>query len=178
MKKEINTITSNGIGIALFVILSLCLQVPIFQNYYLCLGYVVMAVYLRFFGIKNGAIVGVFGTILYCFLINGLRGMPGWSIGNIVIAIILGYAFKFAEKFTKNITKYMIYIIGIVAACTCGILFVKSLVEHLLYSQPIIARIATNIYAFIADIVVLVISIPICKLLEPCMKNINKNKIF
>ena len=89
MKKEINTITSNGIGIALFVILSLCLQVPIFQNYYLCLGYVVMAVYLRFFGIKNGAIVGVFGTILYCFLINGLRGMPGWSIGNIVIAIII-----------------------------------------------------------------------------------------
>lgn len=170
MKKRVNTITYNGIGIALFVILSLCLQVPIFQNYYLCLGYIVMVVYLRFFGIKSGAIVGVFGTILYCFIINGFRGMPGWTIGNIIITIILGYTFKFGEKFTKNITKYMIYTTSIIVGCTCGILFVKSLVEHLLYAQPIILRMISNIYAFIADVIVLIIGIPICELLEFYMK--------
>lgn len=171
MKNKVNTISLNGIGIALFVTLSLCLQVPIFQNYYLCLGYIVMIFYLRFFGIKSGAIVGVFGTILYCFIINGFRGMPGWVIGNIVLAIILGYTFKFAEKFTKNIIKYMIYIIGIIIGCTGGILFVKSLVEHLLYAQPIILRMISNIYAFIADVIVLIIGIPVCELLEFYMKN-------
>ena len=170
MKNKINIITFNGIGLALFVILSLCLQVPIFQNYYLCLGYIVMIVYLRIFGIKSGVIVGVFGTVLYCFIINGFRGMPGWAIGNIVLAIILGYTFKFGEKFTKNIIKYMIYIIGIIIGCMGGILFVKSLVEHLLYAQPIILRMISNIYAFIADVIVLIIGIPICELLEFYMK--------
>ena len=35
---------------ALFVALSLCLQAPVFENYYLCLGYAVMAVYCYSFG--------------------------------------------------------------------------------------------------------------------------------
>ena len=32
-----------GIGIALYVVLSLAIQVPFFENYYLCLGYVALA---------------------------------------------------------------------------------------------------------------------------------------
>ena len=98
MKKKITNITINSIGVALFIALSMCLQVPVFENYYLCLGYVVMAVYTYFFGIKSGAIVGILGTILYCFIINGLRGMPGWAVGNIVIAICLGFGFEMGRK--------------------------------------------------------------------------------
>lgn len=163
-------ITVCGIGIALFTTLSLCMQVPVFQNYYLCLGYTVMAVYLYFFGVNAGTIVGFFGTILYCLLINGLRGMPGWAIGNIFVAIILGYAFKAGKRVENRATRYLIYTAGIFIGCGCGILFVKSLIECLLYGQPIIVRMAVNVYAFIADLVVLLISIPLCELLEPYMK--------
>lgn len=76
--KRIKNIAITGIGIALFVVLSLCLQVPVFENYYLCLGYIAMIVYLYSVGTVSGTIVGVFGTILYCLLINGLRGMYAW----------------------------------------------------------------------------------------------------
>ena len=35
-----------------------------------------MTVYLYNVGIISGTLIGVLGTFLYCFLINGLRGMP------------------------------------------------------------------------------------------------------
>lgn len=68
-----------AVGIALFVVLSMCLQVPVFENYYLCLGYAVMAVYCYFFGTLAGTAVGFFGVILYCVVINGLRARSSRS---------------------------------------------------------------------------------------------------
>ena len=40
--------------------------------------------------------------------------------------------------------------------------FLKSIVEVILYAQPMIVRVAKNIYAFVADVVVLIASLPIC----------------
>ena len=79
-----------AMGIALFVISSLCLQVPVFENYYLCLGYVVMTVFCFYFGPLSGMAVGSLGVVLYCLLTSGLRGMPGWAIGNLVIGLAVG----------------------------------------------------------------------------------------
>lgn len=174
MKNKTRLIAINGIGIALFVALSLCVQVPVFQNYYLCLGYIIMAIYLYFFGMVQGGIVGVLGTILYCFLISGLRGMPGWALGNIFIAVFLGGAFKFGRKITNVVMRYIVYGLGILLGCSTGILLVKSFVEHVLYAQPMLIRMGSNLYAFVADYVVLVIGIPVCKLVEPWMQKCKK----
>ena len=43
-----------------------------------------------------------------------------------------------------------------------GILGVKSIVEVILYAQPMLVRIAKNVCAFVADVVVLIASLPIC----------------
>ncbi len=163
-----------AIGTALFVALSMCLQVPVFENYYLCLGYVVMAVYCYSFGTVNGTIAGTMGVVLYCLVINGLRGMPGWALGNVVIGIILGLTFRITKrtdggKFLKSITN----VVAIVVATALGILIVKSGIESLLYAQPMAVRIAKNIYAFVADVVVLVVSLPICVALDK-----NAKKLF
>jgi len=48
---------------------------------------------------------------------------------------------------------------------------VKSMVENWLYYEPFLLRVSKNMYAFIADVVVIVISIPICRLLEPQIKS-------
>ena len=165
-KSRTKNIAITGMGIALFVVSSMCLRVPIFENYYLCLGYTVMAVYLYSFGIRKGMIVGVLGTALYCFLINGLRGLPGWAIGNVVIAIFVGLMFKFGKSLKPPIAIYLSYICGIIVGCFLGIFIVKSLVENFIYAQPVAIRMANNIYAFIADVVVLIISIPICEKLN------------
>lgn len=164
-----------GIGIALFVVLSLCLQVPVFENYYLCLGYIVMAVYCYSMGTISGTIIGTIGVILYCFLINGLRGMPGWAVGNLAIGIIAGLAFRWSRNLENKMFKRIMCCIAIVIGTAIGILCIKSGVESILYAQPLFVRIAKNVYAFVADIVVLVVSLPLCEILDPHIQKILKD---
>ena len=71
INKKINDIALTEIGIALFVVMSLYLQVPVFENYYLWLGYIVMTVYI--FGITKEIIIGILGTFLYCLIINVIK---------------------------------------------------------------------------------------------------------
>lgn len=166
----VKNVAINGMGIALFVVLSLCLQVPVFENYYLCLGYIVMTAYCYIVGTISGTIVGTFGVILYCLLISGLRGMPGWSIGNLILGIFMGIIFKYSKKMKSSLLEIIIGSIFIVISTAIAILLIKSGVEYLLYGEPIIVRMAKNIYAFIADAFVIITSIPICKYLEPKLK--------
>ncbi len=167
-------VTSNALGIALFVVLSLCLQMPIFQNYYLCLGYVAMTIYCYSVGTLSGTIVGTLGVILYCLLISGLRGMPGWAMGNLFLGIIMGITFKYVKRLNKPIIETIIAVIVIIIATAIAMLGIKSCVECLLYSQPFLIRVAKNIYAFIADAFVIIVSLPICKILEPSLEKIFK----
>jgi uncharacterized membrane protein len=167
-------IAVNGVGIALFVVLTMCLQVPVFENFYLCLGYLVMMVYCRRFGPLSGAVVGGIGVILYCVLTGGLRGMPGWTLGNILIGTALGLWFQYINRVQsrKNTVgednrtdvfslRWMgataIIVVSITAA---GILGVKSLTEALLYAQPMAVRVIKNSYAFAADTFVLIAALP------------------
>ena len=163
---NVKRISITGMGIALFVVLTLCLQVPVFENYYLCLGYVAMAVYCYSIGTAEGTIVGVFGVILYCLLTSGLRGMPGWAAGNVVIGLALGFLFRLTRDSKLTVPVILGSVLVIVAACAVGILGVKSAVEWLLYSQPLVIRIGKNIYAFWADAFVLIFSLPVCRILD------------
>ena len=80
MKNAARRICRNAAGAALFVALAFCLQIPVWENYTLCLGYAVVAVWCFCFGPFEGTAAGVLGVILYCLLISGLRGMPGWAL--------------------------------------------------------------------------------------------------
>ncbi len=163
----------TAMGTALFVVLSLCLQVPVFENYYLCLGYVVMMVFCCYFGTFSSVTVGTLGVVLYCLLINGLRGMPGWAAGNAVIALFVSLACNATAGMKNRWLRNLILLAVIVAAAAVGILGVKSLVETVLYAQPFLLRCAKNIYAFVADIVVMAVSLPICDKLSSVV-----NKLF
>ena len=56
----------------------------------------------------------------------------------------------------------MIIAVAVTLSTAIGILGVKSIVEVILYAQPFVVRVAKNIYAFVADVVVLIASLPIC----------------
>ena len=152
----------TAMGVALFVVLALCLQVPVFENYYLCLGYVPMMVFCWYFGPVSGMTVGTLGVIVYCLLTNGLRGMPGWVAGNLVIGLLVGLACRIPRG------KWTPLIVGgaILISTAVGILGVKSFVEVILYAQPMVLRMAKNLYAFVADVVVLFAAVPVCVSLE------------
>ena len=170
MKQNVLKICVTAAGIALFVVLSLCLQVPVFENYYLCLGYVAMAVWCFSFGTVPGTIVGVLGTVLYCVVISGLRGMPGWALGNIVIGLALGLTFHRTENLKNSRLRAVLYGAAVIGSVTIGILGVKSLTESLLYGQPLLLRIGKNFYAWAADIFVLLVSLPLCVKLDPLIR--------
>lgn len=166
MTKKIQSLCITAIGIALFVVLSLCLQIPIFENYYLCLGYSIISIYCYSFGIRKGIAVGFFGVILYCLIINGLRGMPGWAIGNIYICFVLSFTCKVAKFHNILWIRYTTIILAIVLSTAIGILGIKSIIECMLYSQSFWIRTLNNIYAFIADCIVLIVSLPLCEKLH------------
>ena len=63
--------------------------------------------------------------------------------------------------------RTVLQVLVILTATAIGILGVKSITETLLYGQPFLLRVAKNSYAFIADAVVLTLSIPLCATLDP-----------
>lgn len=167
MSMTTQRISLLAVGTALFVALSMCLQVPVFENYYLCLGYVVMAVYCYSFGTFSGTVAGTLGVVLYCLVINGLRGMPGWTLGNIVIGIGLGLTFRLTKGMKRETVQTVLNAAAILVSVAAGIIFVKSATESILYGQMLGVRIVKNVYAFVADVVVLLVSLPICAVLDP-----------
>ena len=173
MNKSIKNMCLTALGIALFVVLSFCLQVPVFENYYLCLGYVAMTLYCYYFGPVSGTTVGVVGVVLYCLLISGLRGMPGWIAGNLVIGLVVGVTCKLTQSLKNEWLRHIIIGISVVMSTAVAMLGVKSLVEMLLYSQPFIFRVAKNFYAFVADSVVMIVSLPICAGLKNVVKKLH-----
>lgn len=162
----------NAMGIALFVVCSLCLQVPVFQNYYLCLGYVVMAFYLYFFGTFSGTIAGSLGVVIYCLIIGGLRGMPGWALGNLLIGILGGVASAIVHKQKNRRSKYVFMFAAVAVSVALGILVTKSMVETVLYGIPFFIRVMTNLYAFVADVVVLFGGFVLCISSEPLFRRL------
>ena len=167
----------TAMGTALFVVLTLCLQIPVFENYYPCLGYVAMMIFCYYFGVISSVIVGTLGVFLYCLLISGLRGMPGWIAGNIVIAVVVSLVCKYTVGLKNKTLRSVIILCVIVASTAAGILGVKSLVEMNLYAQPFLLRVTKNSYAFVADIVVMAVSIPVCEKLESIIKKLFPNEI-
>lgn len=169
IRKTTRTICYLSLGIALYVVFSLCLQVPVFDNYYICLGYIVMGVYCYSFGPIYGATVGTLGCILYCILINGLHGMPGWALGNLYIGLVLGIYFQQTKKYNSLIAD-IVELFIIITTCAIAMIFIKSNVESILYSQPMLIRMSKNIYAFISDAFVLALGLPIYTIMDGIIK--------
>lgn len=156
----------------MFVVLTLCLQVPVFENYYLCLGYIAMALYTYYFGIGSGTLVGTMGVFLYCVLTSGFRGMPGWMFGNVIIGILCGIASKYVRTQKNMWTKQVMMAFAVISSTAIGILLIKSTTEVLLYSLPFLLRAVNNMYAFLADVIVLMIGFEICIIGENSLKKI------
>ena len=156
-----------AVGVALFVALSMCLRVPVFENYYLCLGYIVMTVYIWCFKWYEGAIIGFLGVVLYCIIGGlGFNGMPGWSVGNIAIGLIMGISLKHIKKVKSELLQVILTAIVAILAAFIGILLIKSLIDSFVVSQPFLIRFGKNMTSFIADAFVIVVSLPICSLVE------------
>ena len=96
--------------------------------------------------------------------------MPGWSTGNIIIGLFVGTTCKLTSKMKNVFLRHIIIAFSIVVSVAVGILGIKSIIECFLYSQPFAIRVANNIFAFVADVFVLIFSLPICYTIHQIIK--------
>lgn len=139
-----------SLGIALYVVLSAFVIIPIVNRIKLDLGYIVFGIYLNTFGIP-GTIVGVLGCII-AELLKGGSFRIAWPIGQAFIGLTLGYLLPKTKKMWLKIV-YSILSVFI------GIALIKTVIEVWMYQFPWELKFASNFTAFIIDAIALVIGV-------------------
>lgn len=142
------TMCSLALGVALYVVVSAIMKIPIVGHIQTDLGYIVFGAYLVVFG-WQATIIGVVGCLIESLLFSGWIPV-GWMIGQTFIGIICGFWYKYSnDKFPKH--KMMTRVIITIVAVFLGIAFIKTLIECYLYSIPFEVKFVKNYIAFIAD---------------------------
>lgn len=149
---EIKRISLCGLGIALYVAISMTIKIPLVGHASLDLGYIVFAVYCYYFGSAIGATVGGVGCMLVSLLTSGWFP-PGWIAGNILIGLIVG-----TVGYRKNISAIKRVCI-VVFAVFLGIFCVKTAIECAIYSIPLAVKIPKSAVVFVTDAIVMSIGI-------------------
>ena len=143
-----------SLGIALYVVLSAFVIIPIVNRIKLDLGYIVFAMYLNTFGIP-ATIVGVAGCIL-AELLKGGSFRLAWPIGQAFIGLTLGYLLPKTEKLWLKILYSVVSVF-------IGIAIIKTLIEVAMYQFPLQLKFASNFAAFVIDAIAFVIGIVLNK---------------
>lgn len=148
MNSKIKQISLCGVGIALYVALSMTAKIPVIGHASLDLGYIVFAVYCYYFGSVAGAVVGSVGCLFVSLLTSGWFP-PGWIIGNMLIGIIVG---KVGRKSGASAPKRICVVI---VAVFLGIFCAKTGIECALYSIPLAVKIPKSAVVFAMDAIVM-----------------------
>lgn len=146
-----------GLGIALYVVLSMMVKIPLIAHIQTDLGYIVYAVYLCLFG-WEAALVGVIGCLIESLIVNGWIPV-GWMVGQAFIGVACGIAFQ------KTNSKW-IRILVIIASVFVGIGLIKTVIECSLYGIPFPVKFMRNGVAVIADSIVMIIGLYITDLVK------------
>lgn len=148
---KVKTICFLGVLTALYVVLSAFLKINIIGNIQIDLGYLAFAVALCQFG-PLGTIVGVVGCSLESILFSAYGFSISWAIANLIIGLACGFAFI-------KVKKTWLMIIVTVLACTVGVLCVKTGIECILYSIPLVVKIPKNAVACGIDFIVMIVGL-------------------
>ena len=144
-----------GIGIALYVVLSMSLKIPIIGHIGLDLGYVVLAVYAYLLGCIPAMIVGTCGCILVSLLVNGWFPL-GWALGNLVIGFLCGFI---SELSGDGFQRLCNMITAVLYSTILGIAWIKTGVECLLYRLPFDLKYQKNLIAACVDAIIMIVGV-------------------
>ena len=148
--KRNKLIAYYAMGIALYVVLSLTIKIPLINHIKTDFGYVAFGAFLNLFGM-SATIVGVVGCVLSNILTGGSFPI-GWIIGQLFIGITCGYYYKHSDKMWL---KVIITVLSVFV----GIAVIKTAVEVIFFNLPLEAKIIRSVIAFIADAIPMVIGL-------------------
>lgn len=159
MKKTTRYITVTAMGIALYVVLSMTMKIPVISHISLDLGYVAIALMCYHYGAISGMIVAGAGCVLNSLISSGWFP-PGWFVGNLVIGLVCGLVYTRLAKFNITRVYYNVLCILItVAMVFIGVGGIKTLIECHLYNIPIAVKLPKNAIAALMDSIVMSIGL-------------------
>ena len=153
MKKRIVfDICLIAVLIALGVVFSAFLQIPIYSDIRLDLSYIII-VYICY---RFGALYGGFSAMSIAMLESTLFTAYGfsisWATANFVLGAIIGLSFQLTKGMKNKPLYYIINVSSIVLAVAIGMLGIKTLIECKLYEIPFNVKIVKNSVAFGLDL--------------------------
>ena len=143
-----------GVGIALYVVLGLVMNIPLLAGTHLQtdLGYIAYSVFLILFG-WVGVVVGIIGCFIESVITSGW--IPyGWIVGQAFIGIVCGITYKKTDK------KW-IHILVTVISVFIGIAVIKTGIECVLFNIPLVVKFPKNFVAFVADSIPMIAGLPL-----------------
>lgn len=168
MNTKIRRICMTAIGIALYVAVSMIVKIPVIGHISLDLGYIVLAVFCYIYGGVTGAIIGSAGCTLVSLLASGWFPI-GWFLGNAFIGWFCGTRLSYHRYANwKNVA-------WCIASVFIGVFFIKTCVECLLYSIPLVVKMPKNAIAAAMDAIVMSVGIFIAPKIEKAVKTADGN---
>lgn len=153
--KKTKDICLMGLGIAMYVSVSMLLKIPVIGHISLDLGYIVLALYCYICGPISGAIVGSFGCFLVSLLLSGWISIA-WPLGNFFIGALCGTIYN-RTKGKNNVI--FINTVATLVAVFIGIAVIKTAVECVMYGIPLAVKFAKNFVAFFMDAIVMCVGL-------------------
>lgn len=144
------TLVMLAVGIALYVVLGMTVKIPLISHIQTDLGYIAFGVMLVMFG-WQACIVGVIGCMFESLLVSGWIPV-GWMVGQLVIGIICGIAYKRTDNKT-------LWIITTIVSVFIGVGLIKTLIECGLYGIPFAIKFMKNGIAVVADVIPMIIGL-------------------
>ena len=150
-------IVQIGIGIALYVVLSMLANVPIVGHVRFDAGYMCYAVYLDLFG-WWAIIVGVVGCFIKGYVSDGWIPFT-WMVGQTIVGVSCAAVFA---KTDKPFWKIAVIVVSVIL----GIGIVSSVMSALMFGQPILMKIGRGMITAAADIFPMMIGMAISSKLK------------
>lgn len=137
-------LTYMGLGVALYVVLSFTVKIPILAHIRTEPGYIAFGLFLCLFGYPATS-VGVLGCIIANLLYSGTFPI-GWALGQLFIGLTCSWAFP---RLKSTAAKMAVGFLSVMI----GIALIKSLSESVLFNLPLGVKLARGAVAALADAV-------------------------
>ncbi len=166
--KNTKTIASIAILTALYFVLSAMLKIPIAGHITLDLGYMVLTVSAVYLGAVPTMIVGMIGAFCESAMLSHTGISLGWILMNACVGFFCGKVMK--STFSAGKKKFLISSSVVILLSMFVGVVIKTLIDCVLRSIPIPAKIPSSLAAFITDSLVMFIGIPIAFALRKHVK--------